>query len=284
MAVRSLADMVRVGAHVLNTTVSTATKKILAQIGSNEGEGQTEADNVEWWQHVGFASRAPNPNKGKGGKEATQAIVVRAGGRDVAFASQDLRGLDLYGNLSPGETCIYSSGPDGSAQARVLLKADGSINLYTTEGNASGGTSMGVFVNTDGSINVASSKGNALLLGSDGSVKVFNASGGLQIKDDGSIKLASGAKVEISGGSITMGGGPLTGPLAMGANVVSALTAIEAQITALVTGLTAVAGTAGPITGVHASAAAAAASQVAAQVATLSTALPLIPTKRVQGD
>lgn len=267
-------------AHVLKTTVSSATKKILAQTGSVVGQGQTDGDNVEWVQHVGFASLPPNP---VAGKETAQAFVVRAGGIDTAIASQDLRGLALYGNLKPGETCIYACGADGNAQARILLKADGSINFFTKKGNTSSGSGMGVFINSDGSVSITGTEGNAVLLGSDGSVKVFNASGGFQIKQNGDVKIASSGKVEISGASITLGGTAAL-PLAIAPQVVTAISALQTQVTAVANALVAVAGIAGPVGGAHATAAAAATAAVASGASAVSTASSAIPTKRVSAD
>lgn len=188
--------------HVLKTTVSSATKKILAQTGSVVGQGQTDADNVEWWQHVGFTSRPSNP---VGGKEAPQAVVVRAGGIDAAIASQDLRGLDLYGNLQPGETCVYSAGADGNAQARVLLKADGSINLYTRKGNTSSGTGMLVQLDAAaGAIRLINDKGYGLIIDADG-VKLTSGSAGLTLTGAGNVTLVGSGQTQVDGSSICIG-------------------------------------------------------------------------------
>lgn len=279
MAAPSIKDIFHIGIDILRTSLSDKTKKIIAQIGSVE-EDDVYDDAVEWWQHVGFVSRPP---KAIDEKNTPQAIIIRRGSSDVAIASQDLRGLDLYGNLAEGETCIYAPGPDGSAQARILLKADGSINLFTKGDNESGGKGMGVFINPDGSISIAGTEGNAVLLGSDGSLKMFNGSGGIQIKDDGHIKLASGSKVEISGASVTMGG-PAALPVAIGPNVVAALTALQVEIAAVAAALVACMNIPGPILPPHGAAAAAATSAVAAGAAALSAASALIPAKRTSAD
>lgn len=279
MSAYTLSDLFNVGIDILRTEVSDKTKKIIAYIGSYQTK-ETSDDGVEWWQHVGFASRPP---KASSDKDVAQAVVIRRGHADVAIASQDLRGLTLYGNLADGETCIYAPGADGNAQARVLLKADGSINLFTKEGNDSGGGGMGIFVNADGSISIASSKGNAVLLGSDGSVKVFNGSGGIQVKADGHVKIASGSKVEVSGASITMGG-PSALPVAIGPNVVTALTGLQNQITAVAAALVSCMSIAGVVGAAHASAAAAATSAVGSGAAAVSAAAALIPSKRTSSD
>jgi hypothetical protein len=279
---------------VLSTSISSKTKKVLAQTGSNNGPGQTCADNVAWMQQVGICSRPANPEKGK---QSARALVLCSGGHDAAIASEDERGLTIYGNLGPGETCLYAVGEDGTAQARILLKGDGSINIFTKEDNDSSGAGMGIFVNADGSINIASHNGAAVMLTSDGDVRVFNASGGIQVKADGSIKLASGAKVEISGASITMGG-PTALPVAIGPNVVTAVTALQTQIMALQVECAAIAGALvacmnipGPILPPHGTAAAVATAAVgvaagilAGSAAGVTTASAIIPALRTSAD
>lgn len=281
MAAPSLADAFQVGINILRTTVSATTKRILAQTGSITGK-TPDADNVEWWQHVGFVSRPPKPEPGKA---AAQAVVVRQGGNDVAIASQDARGLELAGQLADGEFCVYAPGEDGKAQARILGKKDGSLHLFTKKGNVDGGKGITVSIGSDGAVSIASSEGNAVLLGSDGSVKVFNGSGALQIKPDGHIKIASGSKVEISGGSITLGG-PAALPLAVGPQVVAAIGALQTQVSALATSLVAVAAAASLAPGASGATAAAAAvpGAVSSGAAAVSTASGLIPTKRTSGD
>lgn len=221
------------GIDIMSTSVSAKTKKILATTGSNVGDGLTLSNNVEWWQHVGFASRPANPEKGK---QAAQALVVRSGTFDCAIGSQDLRGLSLYGQLAPGETCVYGAGADGTAQGRMLIKANGSVNIYTRKDNGSSGAGMGIFVNPDGSISIASHTGAAVLLGTDGSVKVFNGSGGIQILADGTVKVASSGSVNISGASVALGG-PSAVPVALAPYTAAALESLQNQVTAIASAL-----------------------------------------------
>lgn len=280
MGATGLESAFETNADILSTTVSEATKKILVQTGANTGEGQVDNDGVEWVQHVGFASLPANPEPGK---ESAQAVVIRQGTNDVAIGSRDQRGLALYGALKPGETCLYAVGADGTAQARILLKADGSINLFTKKDNETGGAGMGIFVNADGSISIASHNGAALLVGTDGSVKLFNGSGGIQVLADGSIKLASGAKVEISGASITMGG-PAAMPIAMAVPVTTILTALQVEIAAVAAALVACMNIPGPILPPHGTAAAAATAAVGVGAAVLAANTALVPTKRTSAD
>lgn len=201
MAAPSLSDVFQIGVDILRTTLQDATKRILAQTGTVNGDGQTDADNVEWWQHIGFASRPP---KAVPGKEATKAVVVRHGSADIALASHDVRGLELYGNLADGETCIYAPGEDGEAQGRILLKKDGSINLYTKKGNTSGGTGMLVQIDAaNGAIRLINDKGYGLIIDSDG-VKLTTGDACLTL-EGGNAKLIATGQAQVDGGGICLG-------------------------------------------------------------------------------
>src|SRR3990167_5738707 len=146
-----LAGFLKVGVDILTTTVNKTTGKILAQVGSVT-EQTTDGDNVEWWQHVGWASR---PSKPDAGKKAAQGLTLSAGDHDVCIASQDVRCLDQYGNLDFGEFCAYAAGEDAKAQARIIGKKDGSVTLFTTDDNTKDGKSVYFRVAPDGFMWVA---------------------------------------------------------------------------------------------------------------------------------
>lgn len=117
---------------------NSTTSVIVAQIGDSIA-GTVESDNCEWWQHAGLASIPSSPTPD--GK-AAQCLAIRQTDRPVVFASRDLRMSQIYGNLKPGETCLYAGGATGTAQGKVLLKADGSVTLGTTDSNAAGGNAI----------------------------------------------------------------------------------------------------------------------------------------------
>lgn len=131
MSSPDLAGIFAIGIDILKTSIDDETSKIQAQLGSVVGE-VVDTDNAEWWQHVGFSSRPPVP---VAGKQAAQAVVIKRSDHDVCVASQDLRGLEIYGNLADGETCVYGPGADGNSQGRALFKDDGSVTLLTTNDN-----------------------------------------------------------------------------------------------------------------------------------------------------
>lgn len=137
MAAVSLDDLFTLGADVLGTSL-TAQGTILCQTGDVVGS-QVSGDNTEFWQHIGFASLPSLPEPGK---VACQVLAINSGSNDIAFASRDIRTSSIYGNLQPGETTLYACGPQGTGQAKVLLKQDGAVTLYTTETNKSDGAGV----------------------------------------------------------------------------------------------------------------------------------------------
>lgn len=285
MAAPDLRGLIHVGYDILTTTVNTVTHKILAQLGDVFKE-ETDTDNAEWWQHVGFASRPPKP---EAGKKAAQAVCIRTGDHDVVIASQDLRGLDLYGALDFGETCLYAPGTTGTGQARVLLKKDGSVNIFTKSDNDSGGDGMGIFVAVDGSISIVSHTGAAFTIGSDGAVRAFNENGALQIGADGGAKVSSTTKVSISAPAVVIGGmaAQPTANLTEVTSLLAMITALQLQVTALGTAVAALV----PVTGIldpTGSIQTAAAAAVAAGTVVVTAGVVSVPAamalKRVQSD
>ena len=191
MAAPDLRGIIRAGYDILNTTVNPATKKILVQLGSVVGK-TVDTDAAELWQQYGLASRPPKPVPGK---QAAQGIVLRTSDHDLVIASQDLRGLELYGNLDYGEVAIYSAGEDGNGQARVLLKKDGGIHLYTRKGNTAGGAGMVVQLDAqNGAVRALNDKGYGLIADADGVVLTAGSSA-LTLKANGDCSLIGTGKI-----------------------------------------------------------------------------------------
>ena len=194
-----MSGLIQVGMAVLSTALNAVTKKILVQLGDDRGA--PDSDNAEWWQHVGFASLPSIPSPGKA---SAQVVCVKGGDRDVCTASQDLRGLELYGSLKPGETCVYAAGETGTAQGRMLLKQNGSVNVYTRKGNTSSGAGMGIFVNPDDdSISILNSVGCGLIIKG---TNVYLTTKDAALKLEGSAaSLISKAQTQVDGASIVIG-------------------------------------------------------------------------------
>lgn len=194
--------LIDVGLDILSTAVNAATKRIIAQLGGIAKEA-ADTDGAEWWQHVGFASRPPNP---KAGKQAAQAVVVKTSDRDIVIGSVDQRGLTLYGNLGPGETCIYAAGEDGTGQARVLLKKNGSISLYTRVGNKPDGAGMILQIDAENdAIRITNGAGYGLIIDKDGVRAFAGSKAGLTLGSSGKCSLIGTGKCQVDGSTIVLG-------------------------------------------------------------------------------
>lgn len=97
------------------------------QLGDNTAE-KAFSDGAELWQQTGFASR---PAKATPGQAAPQALVLVRGGRDVVYATRDVRAPGPQ--LRPGEVSIFTTGESGTGgQGRVLIRNNGDIEIYST--------------------------------------------------------------------------------------------------------------------------------------------------------
>ena len=214
MAAITLAGLFQSGIDILKTTINTATKRILVSTGNNGPTQTSETDSVEWWQHVGFASRPAVPDAGK---NAAQGFIIRAGDYDICLASQDMRGLDIYGSLGDGETCVYAPGKDSKGQARALFKNDGSIHLYTRVKNDPNGAGMVIQLDAQNdAIRLLNSKGYGLIIDANG-VRATSIGAGLTLSPSGDVTLVGKGKCQIDGSGICLGSTAV--PVANGALV-----------------------------------------------------------------
>lgn len=196
------------GYDVLNSKLDPRTKKILLQIGNVVTQTVT-SDGVEQWSHYGYAYRAPKPDPASG--QAAQVILLRQADHDIALASQDMRGLDLYGDLDYGDVCVYSAGVDGKGQARIFVKSDGSVSMYTRKGNVPGATGMTMQLDAQGGVaSVLNDKGYGLIAGQDG-VLLTSGDASLELNADGSGKLICKQQLQADGSSIILGSAAVPG-------------------------------------------------------------------------
>jgi hypothetical protein len=206
MAAPDLSGLIHFGYNVLRTTVADKTKKILAQLGdvggpNSDDPASTDSDNADWVQHVGFASR---PSKAVP-PDAAQVVVIRGGDRDTCIASQDLRGLELYGQLKEGESCVYAPGEAGKGQARALFKADGSIHLYTRKGNTESGKGMTIQMDAAaGAIRMLNDLGHAIIIDESG-ITLTVGEAALVLGSDGSATLTGTGATQVDGKTVVLG-------------------------------------------------------------------------------
>lgn len=136
MGAPSLRDAVSYGLDVLASTVDAVTNVVTLVLGDAQSTtGATESTGVEAWYPPGYCAIPAPPTKGS---PSAQVLAMKQGDRDVVFATRDVRYASRYANLKPGEACVFAT----VGAARTLLKADGSITLYTTDDNTDSGKAV----------------------------------------------------------------------------------------------------------------------------------------------
>lgn len=219
----SLTGLLFVGYDVLSTTLSAVKGMILAQLGDSKNQA-VESDGAEIWGPGGFLFR---PSKAVVGGVACQALGFRRSDRDVIIGLKDARGQALAANLLDGELCLYAPGTDGTAQGRILIKANGTIALYTAQGNASGGPSVTIQANaSDGSIKLANQYGT-ISMDSSGIKIGFKNGGAIQLDANG-ISLI-GQAIGLNGASVSLGANA-TQPVVWGPSGVSGVGSTSVKV------------------------------------------------------
>lgn len=105
-------------ADILNSSVTDGVVRLT--IGDSRDDKAVAAD-ASMWSMDGFFSR-PKPPDSTGSSEA---IYIVDGDDKIVIATRDNRFADLVGTLNPGDRAIVAG------DARIFVKEDGSITLYT---------------------------------------------------------------------------------------------------------------------------------------------------------
>lgn len=105
-----------------------------------------------------------------------------------------------YGNLAENELCLAPGSAD--AIARILMKANNSINLYTKT-PANKGMLISMDPSTD-TISIVNSKGYGIIIDPTG-IKLTAKDSGIQLGDDGNSKFISKKQTQIDGATIMLG-------------------------------------------------------------------------------
>lgn len=136
----------------------------LRRAGEEEG---SDGEDAEIWSHYGVSYRPPDPSDDK----STQALTLEVAGRPVIFATRDVRGADIHGDLNAGDVALWSIG-----KVCLRLNADGSISMFK----------QGATVDS------------AVAIGDDGAITLLNEWGVVQLGSDGfSVTLASGQMLSL---------------------------------------------------------------------------------------
>ena len=192
---------------IMATDKDDVTNTITCQLG-NAITADVVTEGAEMWFPPGIASRPSEVQENP--DDAAQAIAISRSDQDVIIATRDVRSQQVYGQLKAGETCLYAPGTDTKGQARILLKADGSINLYTKEQNLEGLQGLGIFINAQqNSISILNSNGAGIIINDDG-IQLVSKGGASGLKISDKIELTGNATVAnlkvIGGASVGAGG------------------------------------------------------------------------------
>lgn len=134
--------------------------------------------------------------------QGAQAVCWVRNDQWIALSVRDTRAQTNPGNIQAGELALQVPGAAG----RVILKQDGSVNLYTLNG----GNSMGVFVSPgDNALQAVNSNGYGLNI-ADSSVSISASTsapqgGSLVIEDSGAVNLTGTKQTQIDGANIVLG-------------------------------------------------------------------------------
>jgi hypothetical protein len=188
------------------TTFFSKLKLLFAQTGDNE-IGDVENENTEMWSHVGFASRPSKPKPES--RDCAQGYVIQNDNHDICIASRDLRGTELLSSLKEGDTALYSGGPDGEGQAKILLQKGSEITLYTTTDGTSGGKAC--MIRLTGEEIMISNTFGGITINSNG-VRIFSVSSGAvggQVGINGTKVTVTGTKCDLACGNVGLGAAPV---------------------------------------------------------------------------
>lgn len=226
MSARNLASFINNGSDILSTEVS-SNGMVLAQIGDCVGN-YVEGNDSEFWQHVGFCSR---PSAANAGKSACQALAMEQGSSDIVFATRDTRVGKIYGDLKPGETCLYAAGPDATeiGTGRVLLKDDGTtstVSILTQKDNSESGVPVIIQVSSEGKVIINAGENGAITIDADG-IKIVSAKD-VQIGASENVTLI-GQSLALNGANVSLGANA-TDTVAKATNTLQYINYLEAAM------------------------------------------------------
>jgi hypothetical protein len=138
----------------------------------------------------------------------SQVIAFPRNDQWIVLAVRDTRTQLNPGNIQPGEAAMQATGSAG----RNIIKNDGSINLYTLNGN----NSMGLFITpSNNAVNCINSNGYGLnITNTDLTLSASTSSpqgGSLNIEDSGAVNLVATKQIQMDGSSIVLGSNVLPG-------------------------------------------------------------------------
>lgn len=192
----NLFQIINIGASKLDPTFKAITVQGKGPAQSGDPEDCESFDDAPLFGALGLIGRPyPQTDKGK-----VQAVLIRDASNGAIVGMRDNRTNDVYGNLEPGDNCLFSMGPKHNA--RIVLK-DGTDSVVVMGKDKNGKDMM---------INVG---GEAMSIQAYGCIIQMNDTGlCLGFKNNQIILDAN--SVTIAGKKTIIGSGAPTNGVAMG--------------------------------------------------------------------
>lgn len=229
--------------HVLRTTV-TADGVVMLSIGDVKA-GESFDEQVPLYSAAGFVSMPADPDAGV---EAAEVVSLETSAGYIGIAVRDNRSAKIAGQMVAGETTVFASG----SQACTIYKLDGSVTSFTTHDNTANGRSVYSSVSPTGFIRFMphgketfDEKGWHILHASGARIDL-GAISGLPgpLSAMGSYVGMSAAIIRIEGSTISLGtSAGVVEPVAKANTLLSLLTSLQAEHTAMLNLTTAIAAT-----------------------------------------
>lgn len=143
--------------------------------------------------------------------KGTEVLVAFPGGMSTAPGAgviiaqlSRVTSAATYGNLQEEELCIHPGDADNAIN-RILLKKDGSINLFTRQGNDPSGKGMTIAIDAvNNAIRILNGSGYGIII--DGSGIILTAKdSALTLGSDGNIKMIAKQQNQVDGATVVLG-------------------------------------------------------------------------------
>ncbi len=175
----NLFALIDIGASKLEPTFNTITVQGKGPQQSEDPEDSESFDDTPMFGALGLIARPyPKDSRGK-----CQGLLIRDASYGAVVGMRDNRTNDVYGNLEPGDVCLFATGP--KHKARVIIKEE---------------TDTVVILGKD-----SNGKDTMLSSGQDGiSLQAFG--GIIQITEDGIVIGFKNNQIVLDQHSVTIGG------------------------------------------------------------------------------
>jgi len=177
--------------------------EVRVDLGDNR-DGETLTEGAQYWGVDGFYSMPATPDEAG----CAQALFMVDGNARRCIGSRDMRTVNKYGSLQPGDRAIISTG-----DARFVLKNEAnSLTMYTEMGPEGDRNAVMVDIRGDsagGTVIIKCGAGAFTMKqpapGVPAEITIGNGLGGISIDSAGGVKI-NGTSLRLSGGIVLIGG------------------------------------------------------------------------------